>query len=264
MFHKLAKSKRQPKVTKKLPLLILSDIRAPFLFFLISYSAIVLDGFTPLPPFRKQKFGLKPSVYNEIRTRRRLNTLNRIQVSSIINKITTRTGDNNPRNYPRSTVLLLSVSDDGIPQQQNVNTLSFPNKQPRIFQNRLNKIRNRHQTCAPVVHRLSNNRGRFLSATTLWCQLLGMNCASESEFVLGWDDFCERGGGSDVHKDGWGLAYYIGNGIRQFHDIEAASTSPLAKFIGSQQIQSRNLLAHIRYATTGSVNLANVHPFCRE
>ena len=248
MFPKLPKSKRQ----RKRPLLI-SHIRAPLLLLLISYSAIAVHGLTLMPPY-------------EIRTRRRLNTLNRSQLSSI-NKITTRTGYNNPRRYPKFTLLLLSVSDDGIPQQQNVNalSLSFLNNQPRIFHNRLNKIRNRHQTCASIVHRrLSNNRGRFLSATTLWCQLLGMNCASESEFVLGWDDFCERGGGSDVHKDGWGLAYYIGNGIRQFHDIEAASTSPLAKFIGSQQIQSRNLLAHIRYATTGSVNLANVHPFSRE
>jgi hypothetical protein len=157
--------------------LILNDIRAPLLLLLITSTTITLHGFTLLPP----------SVYNEIRTRLRLNTLNRIKVSSI-NKIKTRTTDNNPRSYPQATVLLLSVSDDGIPQQQNVNTLSlsFPNNQPRIFHNRL-------------IHRLSHTRGRFLSATTLWCQLLGMNCASESEFVLGWDDFCERGGGSDVH-----------------------------------------------------------------
>lgn len=103
--------------------------------------------------------------------------------------------------------------------------------------------------------------------TALFCQLLGMNCAVESEFALTWPDFCERGGATDIHADGWGLAYYVGNnsqGLRQFHDVEAASTSALAQFLGQQSIRTRNLLAHIRYATSGTVDLANVHPFVRE
>lgn len=63
----------------------------------------------------------------------------------------------------------------------------------------------------------------------------------------------------------WGLAYYHGHGLRQFHDTEAASTSLLAQFLGQQEsIQTRNMMAHIRYATSGSVDLANVHPFSRE
>ena len=114
-----------------------------------------------------------------------------------------------------------------------------------------------------------SNRRSFLSSTQtiLFCQLLGMNCAVESEFSLAWPEFCERGGVSDIHKDGWGLAYYVGKnsqGLRQFHDLEAASTSPLAKFLGTQSIRTRNLLAHIRFATSGAVDLANVHPFSRE
>jgi predicted glutamine amidotransferase len=38
----------------------------------------------------------------------------------------------------------------------------------------------------------------------------------------------------------------------------------LARFLGQQAIETRNMLAHIRYATSGSVDLANVHPFSRE
>jgi predicted glutamine amidotransferase len=102
------------------------------------------------------------------------------------------------------------------------------------------------------------------TSTALPCQLLGMNCATATEFGLSWPDFCERGGGSDVHADGWGLAYYEGNGLRQFHDVEAASTSALARFLGQQKIKTRNMLSHIRYATSGAVDLANVHPFARE
>ncbi|EEC47810.1 predicted protein, partial [Phaeodactylum tricornutum CCAP 1055/1] len=96
------------------------------------------------------------------------------------------------------------------------------------------------------------------------CQLLGMNCATPTEFALSWPDFCQRGGGTDIHADGWGLAYYHGHGVRQFHDTEAASSSPLAHFLGQQSIKTRNMLSHIRYATSGAVELANLHPFSRE
>ena len=103
-----------------------------------------------------------------------------------------------------------------------------------------------------------------VSSMALPCQLLGMNCAAPTQFALSWPGFCDRGGKTDIHADGWGLSYYEGQGVRQFHDVEAASTSPLAQFLGQQAIETRNMLAHIRYATTGETNLANVHPFARE
>lgn len=111
--------------------------------------------------------------------------------------------------------------------------------------------------------------------TSLFCQLLGMNCASPTSFSLQWPDFCERGGNTDIHSDGWGLNYYDvsapssatdggGGGLRQFHDTEPAATSQLADFLAHQPLLTKNLLAHIRYATSGVVDLANVHPFARE
>jgi len=103
------------------------------------------------------------------------------------------------------------------------------------------------------------------TTTALHCQLLGMNSAVASQFALTWPEFCLRGGETDIHADGWGLAYYgDGPGLRQFHDVQAASISPLAQFLGHQEIETRNLLAHIRFATSGTVDLANVHPFSRE
>lgn len=110
----------------------------------------------------------------------------------------------------------------------------------------------------------TDDRSVAPSKTALACQLLGMNCRNPADFSLTWPDFCERGGGTDVHADGWGLAYYIGHGLRQFHDTEAASTSPLAAFLGQQEITTNNMMAHIRYATSGEVDMANVHPFSRE
>ena len=100
--------------------------------------------------------------------------------------------------------------------------------------------------------------------TSLLCQLLGMNCATPTDFNFSFRGFCLRGGKTDVHSDGWGIAFYENGGIRQFHDVEAASTSPLANYLGQQSIQTLNMMGHIRYATQGTVNLSNVHPFSRE
>jgi predicted glutamine amidotransferase len=109
-----------------------------------------------------------------------------------------------------------------------------------------------------------NTQMTQMTQTQLACQLLGMNCATPTEFALTWPGFCQRGGDTDIHRDGWGLAYYHGMGLRQFHDVEAASTSPLAQFVGQQSMETSNMMAHIRYATAGAINLANVHPFARE
>lgn len=102
------------------------------------------------------------------------------------------------------------------------------------------------------------------STTTLLCQLLGMNCATPTDFNFSFRGFCRRGGATDIHSDGWGIAFYENGGIRQFHDVEAASTSPLANYLGQQSIQTLNMIGHIRFATQGTVNLSNVHPFSRE
>ena len=103
-------------------------------------------------------------------------------------------------------------------------------------------------------------------SSPLFCQLLGMNCATPTDFSFSFQGFCRRGGVTDIHDHGWGLVFYShnGQGIRQFHDTEAAATSPVAQFLASLNITTLNMMAHIRYATQGSVDLANVHPFVRE
>jgi predicted glutamine amidotransferase len=102
------------------------------------------------------------------------------------------------------------------------------------------------------------------TSTSLSCQLLGMNCAKPTDFTISFQGFCKRGGETDIHKDGWGLAFYQDEGLRQFHDTEAASSSPLADYLGKNPIRTLNMMGHIRYATVGKVDFANVHPFSRE
>jgi predicted glutamine amidotransferase len=96
------------------------------------------------------------------------------------------------------------------------------------------------------------------------CQLLGMNCNIPTDIVFSFTGFANRGGRTDVHHDGWGIAFFEGAGVRHFVDYQAAVSSPIAELIKSYPIKSKNVIAHIRKATQGVVSLENCHPFVRE
>src|SRR3954465_9325092 len=96
------------------------------------------------------------------------------------------------------------------------------------------------------------------------CQLLGMNCNVPTDIVFSFTGFAMRGGRTDTHHDGWGIAFFEGAGVRHFVDHQAAVESPVAELIKRYPIKSRNVIAHIRKATQGQVALENCHPFVRE
>ena len=96
------------------------------------------------------------------------------------------------------------------------------------------------------------------------CQLLGMNANTPTDIVFSFTGFATRGGLTDEHKDGWGIAFFEGKGVRHFVDHQAAVDSPVAELIKRYPIKSTNVIAHIRKATQGQVNLENCHPFQRE
>lgn len=105
---------------------------------------------------------------------------------------------------------------------------------------------------------------RYWPSALQMCQLLGMNCARPTDFVFSFTGFAQRGGITDKHSDGWGLAFYEGRGIRAFHDSLPAAHSPIAALMKEYPCKTLNMLSHIRYATVGAVALENVHPFQRE
>lgn len=96
------------------------------------------------------------------------------------------------------------------------------------------------------------------------CQLLGMNCNVPTDICFSFAGFRSRGGGTDEHSDGWGIAFFEGLGCRVFLDTKPASASPIAEMVHQYPIRSCNVIAHIRKATQGEVALHNTHPFCRE
>jgi glutamine amidotransferase len=91
-----------------------------------------------------------------------------------------------------------------------------------------------------------------------------MNCNIPTDIVFSFTGFATRGGGTDTHNDGWGIAFFEGAGVRHFVDYQAATASPIADLIRTCPIKSKNVIAHIRKATQGRVALENCHPFVRE
>jgi predicted glutamine amidotransferase len=96
------------------------------------------------------------------------------------------------------------------------------------------------------------------------CQLLGMNCNVPTDICFSFTGFQQRGGLTDEHADGWGIAFFEGKGVRQFLDSNASVHSPIADLVRNYPIKSKNVISHIRKATIGQVKLENTHPFMRE
>jgi glutamine amidotransferase len=91
-----------------------------------------------------------------------------------------------------------------------------------------------------------------------------MNCNTPTDVTFSFAGFAQRGGHTDHHADGWGIAFFEGRGVRLFVDTSAASDSPVADLIRRYPIKSRHVISHIRKATVGQVALENCHPFVRE
>ncbi|USQ17156.1 class II glutamine amidotransferase [Actinobacillus pleuropneumoniae] len=96
------------------------------------------------------------------------------------------------------------------------------------------------------------------------CQLLGMNCNIPTDITFSFEGFRRRAGVTDQHTDGFGIAFFEGKGVRIFRDNRPGASSPMADLVGQYHIKSFNVIAHIRKATRGDINLENTHPFIRE
>lgn len=96
------------------------------------------------------------------------------------------------------------------------------------------------------------------------CELLGMSANVPTDICFSFSGLMQRGGGTGPHRDGWGIAFYEGKGLRCFHDPAPSVDSEIARLIKEHPIKSHVVISHIRQANVGEVNLANTHPFTRE
>lgn len=93
------------------------------------------------------------------------------------------------------------------------------------------------------------------------CQLLGMNANTPTDVMFSFTGLATR---AHEHKDGFGIAFFEGKGLRLFVDHSSARESPIAELVKRYPIKSGNVIAHIRKATQGRTALQNCHPFMRE
>jgi glutamine amidotransferase len=93
------------------------------------------------------------------------------------------------------------------------------------------------------------------------CQLLGMNANTPTDVMFSFTGLATR---AHEHKDGFGIAFFEGKGLRLFVDHHSAKESPIAELVKRYPIKSGNVIAHIRKATQGHTALQNCHPFMRE
>jgi len=93
------------------------------------------------------------------------------------------------------------------------------------------------------------------------CQLLGLNANTPTDIAFSFTGLAER---AVEHKDGFGIAFFEGPGVRCFVDHHSARESPVAEMVKRYPIRAEHIVAHIRKATQGQVALQNTHPFVRE
>ncbi len=96
------------------------------------------------------------------------------------------------------------------------------------------------------------------------CELLGMSANTPTDLCFSFTGLTRRGGATGPHKDGWGVSFYEGKGVRSFHDPEPSASSRIAELVQQHPIKSKTAICHIRQANVGDINLANTHPFVRE
>ncbi len=83
------------------------------------------------------------------------------------------------------------------------------------------------------------------------CELLGMSANVPTDIVFSFTGLMQRGGKTGPHKDGWGIAFYEGRGLRLFQDPVASCESEVAKMVQRYLIKSEVVIGHIRHANVG-------------
>ena len=96
------------------------------------------------------------------------------------------------------------------------------------------------------------------------CELLGMSANVPTDIRFSFTGLIKRGGATGPHKDGWGITFYEGKGLRTFKDSMPGYCSPVAEMLKQYSIKSNTVISHIRQANSGGVSLENTHPFVRE
>ena len=93
------------------------------------------------------------------------------------------------------------------------------------------------------------------------CELLGICVEQPVRLSLGWDEFALHGSRRAGNPDGWGVAYFAHRDVLLLREPGPAAESPMVKFLAAHAPPSRQIISHVRRATTGGRSLENTQPF---
>jgi len=80
-----------------------------------------------------------------------------------------------------------------------------------------------------------------------------MNCAAPTDVTFSFTGFAARGGVTDHHADGWGIAFFEDKACRLFIDHQSSATSPIAEMVKRYPIKSKNTMRHWIFAHNGDL-----------
>jgi glutamine amidotransferase len=95
------------------------------------------------------------------------------------------------------------------------------------------------------------------------CELLGMSAHHPASITLSLNEFARHGGETGPHADGWGVAYYEGPDANLIRESTPAADSVLMSTLREYKVASELVVAHIRRASFGPVELKNTRTRCR-
>ncbi|MEV5437507.1 class II glutamine amidotransferase [Streptomyces sp. NPDC052682] len=98
------------------------------------------------------------------------------------------------------------------------------------------------------------------------CRLFGLSCAPRRAHATFWLLDAPDSLSRQSHKDpdGTGLGYYAADGTPRVDKAPIAAYQDRAFAREARQEESATFLAHVRYASTGSLDARNTHPFEQE
>ncbi|MDF5871305.1 class II glutamine amidotransferase [Pseudomonas aeruginosa] len=96
------------------------------------------------------------------------------------------------------------------------------------------------------------------------CELLGMSANVPTDIVFSFTGLMQRGGGTGPHRDGWGIAFYEGRGVRLFQDPLASVDSEVARRCSASRSRARRSSGTSARPTSARPAPSNTHPFIRE
>ena len=89
------------------------------------------------------------------------------------------------------------------------------------------------------------------------CELLGMSANVPTDVVFSFTGLMQRGGNTGPHRDGWGIGFYEGRGLRLFQDPQASADSEIARLVQRYPIKSETVIGQADGTDIGLADMAN-------